>query len=771
MIDGRNENARLAPGETFEVAGDDSRAANHSATGNIVEALGGPIHYIPPRQVDLPEVQLRDAIERAGLTPPSTIHLDGVMHRFDADPKGGKSGWYIAYGDGVPAGSFGCWRSGIESGWQADIGRDLTDAEIAAQRKHLEEARRVRERERAEQYAAAAEACRAIWASAPPAPADHPYLVRKRIQPHHARVHADGRLILPLIRTGELVSLQYIDRHGGKLYHAGGAAAGTHCTIDGTGSTVYVAEGFATAATIAETTGCTVVIAYSANQLGPATAHARTIANDVVVVADNDESGVGEKAARAAAVAHGARWCMPPTVGQDANDYALAGGDLKALLREAKHETRPRLSAPVNELMKGLPPQRWLVSGLIPKESVVFIFGKPEAGKSFIAIDLAVSVATGEDWIGRRVRSGKPGGVLILAGEGRDGIVRRFMALKQETGIDLSKARINITKNTIRLTEDGQTALHAEIDALTEEWGEPPAMVIVDTLARHIAGDENKTEDGSAYVDAVTALQDRYHCAVVNVHHPGLGDSKRMRGSSAFNGAADVELEVEAKTVDGVKTITLKSTKTKDTASLLPVQFQLKPVTLEGRFDEDGEPETSAVAVYVGEASADAEPASAAPKKVDKSDRRPPAWQRFYDAWLLYGDAAPMVGDESGTLYPRLTRSALKHFHEEVLKTPPQNVNRYGNRDGAELLTAGWTREVAHGWIVVRAAECFAMRTAKPERFTQPGQPGQSGQTGQSVQSVPPVHARGEVGTTGQTGQAPIGAVPLVPTVPPSGAG
>ena len=84
------------------------------------------------------------------------------------------------------------------------------------------------------------------------------------------------------------------------------------------GETIYLCEGFATGASIFEATGGTVVCAMSANNLPPV---ANLLTGQVVVVADNDESGTGDRYGRIAAEAIGARLVMPPTRG-DANDYA-----------------------------------------------------------------------------------------------------------------------------------------------------------------------------------------------------------------------------------------------------------------------------------------------------------------------------------------------------------------------------------------------------------------------------------------------------------------
>jgi len=79
--------------------------------------------------------QFYDAIKATGLTPPDSIQADGKLHRFSSNGKrGGDGGWYTFFGDVVPAGSFGDWRTGLTQSWRADIGRKLTDAEIKASR-------------------------------------------------------------------------------------------------------------------------------------------------------------------------------------------------------------------------------------------------------------------------------------------------------------------------------------------------------------------------------------------------------------------------------------------------------------------------------------------------------------------------------------------------------------------------------------------------------------------------------------------------------------
>ena len=121
---------------------------------DITYMFGGQPFVAPAlRQPDPPEQQLRDAMVDAGLEPPDLIELDGKIHRFKSGTKGSgghgsKPGWYIAFGDGIPAGRFGCWRAGIEQIWRAETGRELNHADQMAHARRMAEAKSLRDAEK-----------------------------------------------------------------------------------------------------------------------------------------------------------------------------------------------------------------------------------------------------------------------------------------------------------------------------------------------------------------------------------------------------------------------------------------------------------------------------------------------------------------------------------------------------------------------------------------------------------------------------------------------
>jgi putative DNA primase/helicase len=230
---------------------------------SLENVLGGPWAPPPEKLVAPPGVQqLIDAMKAAGLEPPDEIHFDGKIHRFRSGTKGSpghgdKPGWYLVFGDGIPAGRFGCWRAGMEITWRADVGRKLTEFEEMAHARRINESKVLREAAQERQHKVASETVEKIWLSGIAAHPDHPYLKRKGIQTHGVRTTGDGRLMVPLYDAdGTLATLQYIDDDGGKLYHPGGQTGGKYWmvgTMDEPG-VLYVAEGYATAATIHEAT-------------------------------------------------------------------------------------------------------------------------------------------------------------------------------------------------------------------------------------------------------------------------------------------------------------------------------------------------------------------------------------------------------------------------------------------------------------------------------------------------------------------------------------
>lgn len=203
----------------------------------------------------------------------------------------------------------------------------------------------------------------------------------------------------------------------------------------------------------------------------------------------------------------------------------------------------------------------YLVDGLIERGNLALIFGDPAAGKSFLTIDLGACIATGASFHGRTTKAGT---VIYIAGEGHGGLARRRMTWETERGFTLASTAAPFFASTVagNFLDDATTeAVIAAIKATAAAEG-PPALIVVDTLARNFGGgDENSTSDMNRFIAAIDRVKDQWPlCTALIVHHTGHGNKTRSRGSFALTGAIDAEYRVEK---DGMA-MTVTNTKMKD---------------------------------------------------------------------------------------------------------------------------------------------------------------------------------------------------------------
>ena len=667
---------------------------------DLSNVLGGPWSPPPEKRIEAPETQLRGAMLEAGLEPPDELLLDGKIHRFKSGTKGNgshggdKPGWYLVFGDGVPAGRFGCWRAGVEVTWRAEVGRKLTATEEMAHARRMAEAKALRDAELERKHEVASATVETIWTSAQTASPEHPYLQRKGIGVHGARVTGDGRLVVPLYgQDGTLATLQYISHDGGKLYHPGGQTGGKFWMIGSLDEpgTLFVAEGFATAATIHETTNRPVVVAYSASNLVPVTGSLREMygaSQDIVIVADHDKSGVGQRYAEQASAKFGARMVMPPIEG-DANDYVQAGHDLASLLMPIKDDWL----IPADDFSAQPSPISWLVKRWLQAQALVMVHGPSGGGKTFVVLDWCLRIASQTpEWAGQKVRAGN---VVYLAGEGHHGLRGRVAAWKHHHQVGhlamwLSKDGCDLN------TPTGYLKVVEQVRMLPEK----PSVIVVDTLHRFLAGDENSAQDAKTMLDACNALMMEFKCSVILVHHTGVSDEAqhRARGSSAWRGALDIEISIVPGN-DGVP-MQIVQRKSKDAELAETIHVELQQVTIPGWYDEDNQPVTSAVVVQ-----------AQAPTSGKKDSKIDSHRKTFENAWWS------SEAEERNGL-PYLSRSAMMDYLVQKLAISEASAKQYmkasvPGKPIADLLTAQIIEAFEHGWAVVDEVQASAMLIRK----------------------------------------------------------
>ncbi|MEO8545232.1 MAG: DUF3987 domain-containing protein [Burkholderiaceae bacterium] len=248
--------------------------------------------------------QFRSALIARNIIPPEPIVADGRLHRCDAaGPRGRGDAAYLLHLDDTPAGGLENWRDG--QGWQTwhlDFGRDLSHAEREAFARISNAAKAARDDEARLRHEAARHVAARIWSASRPTPPTHLYLVRKGVDAHGLRIHK-GVLVVPVQDlAGTLHSLQFISPSGVKRFLKGGRIQGLCCWV-GTppdlaqddATTLCVAEGFATGASLHQASGHPVVIAFHAGNLGPVAGAvlARYPGARIIVCADDDRHTPG----------------------------------------------------------------------------------------------------------------------------------------------------------------------------------------------------------------------------------------------------------------------------------------------------------------------------------------------------------------------------------------------------------------------------------------------------------------------------------------------
>ncbi|MDP2828732.1 MAG: AAA family ATPase [Sulfuricellaceae bacterium] len=359
---------------------------------------------------------LLESFALAGLPYPGEPE-PGKLLRFSTNPKGGsdKAGWLRLFPDGNGA-VFGCWREGVEFVWQRSNGREATPQERDSWRQQAEALRQSAEAEREADYQAGAEKARAMWKDANLLKPEFPYLAKKGIKPHIARLSDDGRLMVPVRGAdGEIQSIQFIATDGSKRFMTGGKMAGGWCLL-GTvtpDNPVLLAEGFATAATLHEATGHPVFCCFMAGNLGTVACmikerypnHAR------LVCGDDDRArpdNPGRTKATAAAELTGAMLALPKfqgAAGSDFNDMAqeAGAGAVRRLIDAALHGDSKSTWFDLadwhaQDRFTGEPPRReMLVSGVFPMGKPALVAAAGGVGKSFSLLQLAREVAAGSD--------------------------------------------------------------------------------------------------------------------------------------------------------------------------------------------------------------------------------------------------------------------------------------------------------------------------------------------------------------------------------------
>ncbi|MHB9878979.1 AAA family ATPase [Pacificimonas sp. ICDLI1SI03] len=227
----------------------------------------------------------------------------------------------------------------------------------------------------------------------------------------------------------------------------------------------------------------------------------------------------------------------------------------------------------------------WIIKGVLPANAFSVIYGHPGSGKTFLALDMAMHVALGWDWHGRKVNGGA---VVYIGAEGQNGLRNRIVAFRQHHGVKnipfaLIPAPVNLQDPNADLPR-----LMDAISSVERRFGKV-ALVVIDTLSKTFGAGKENTDDMAIYMANCERVKSEFETSMIVVHHrPKDQESEDPRGHSSLKGGADAIILVEA----GI-TKRARFTKQKDAEIGEPILFDLRQVKL-GK-DEDGDDVTSCI--------------------------------------------------------------------------------------------------------------------------------------------------------------------------------
>ena len=333
-------------------------------------------------------------------------------------------------------------------------------------------------------------------------------------------------------------------------------------------------------------------------------------------------------------------------------------------------------------------PLPWLIKGWLPAYSTSMMFGESGIGKTFVALDMACSIASGIPWQGLRTDEGV---VAYLAGEGNFGMRQRIASWCEEHNIT-NLDNLLVSNKAIDL--DSPHAASEVLSAIHEMTKEPIKLVIIDTLNNHMSGDENSARDTRTMLNSCNVISSAVNASTMLLHHLAhSADAKfRARGSSAWKGALDasIMLSYEAENV-----IKVSCTKMKDAPEPDNLYGELCEVDL-GWIDEDGEQINGAVFKLRDYQPVKKETGYEAHKTL------------FEDAWFA-SNAELLNGS------PYITRSALADYLSVKKEYKQSTIEKHFKPKSKgclinDLLTGEYIKAHANGWIVINETDISVLK-------------------------------------------------------------
>jgi phage/plasmid primase-like uncharacterized protein len=412
---------------------------------------------------------------------------DGEIVRVQTDGDKGtkKSGWYIFYqNETVGVGVYGSWKNPEEKNvWYSRNESDLTFKERIQINEQIKAAQEKQKRQMQERQEESAKEAADIYNSLPDATDKNPYIAKKKVKVYEGLRADQDKLIIPVIYEDTISSLQTIYPNSDKRFKSGGKTKGCYFKVkhpNAKDDIVYLAEGYATAASIVEATtnqdglGNSCYIAFSAHNLYEVAAQLKHKYGKVILCGDNDDTCF----AKAKQIEQGLaiETIFPPKEHNDFNDWWVFNPEeVKGFFNK---KPKAKKVEPVKEGVD-------FNFGGVLQDIVDYYNATAKREQPLFAIQAAI--ATCSVILGRNFETNK---------ENRTSLFLMNIA-KSGTGKEHAKKVVEkileATENEELISGDGYTSQSAVISACQER---PRHITIIDEFSKYLQASQNKHSGG-----------------------------------------------------------------------------------------------------------------------------------------------------------------------------------------------------------------------------------------------------------------------------------
>jgi len=187
----------------------------------------------------------------------------------------------------------------------------------------------------------------------------------------------------------------------------------------------------------------------------------------------------------------------------------------------------------------------WLVNNILPKNSLIILYGNSGTGKTFVSLDITLHLSHNLNWKNQKINNN--GLIIYCIGEGINGINNRIKAWHNYYNCKYDAPFILISIEAISfLDKTNIDKMINTLEKIVEEYNLPINLIVLDTLSKASIGyDENSSKDMGEFLYNFDIIKKYFNTSIMFIHHSGKNNTKGMRGSSYLLGTVDTCIRLD----------------------------------------------------------------------------------------------------------------------------------------------------------------------------------------------------------------------------------